>query len=98
ARHEAESLTWQYILGKQQHGDACSLSRLIKRVRRTQAAMRDLRAALYALVARHQPVTVRQTFYLAVTAGLIDKTENAYKNTVVRLLADMRRDGELPYG
>jgi len=57
-----------------------------------------LREALYTLIQPHHPVTVRQTFYLAVTAGLIPKTENAYKNTLVRLLADMRRVGELPYG
>ncbi len=42
-------------------------------------------------------MTVRQVYYQAVTQGLIDKTEAEYKNTVVRLLTQMRRDGELQY-
>jgi hypothetical protein len=41
---------------------------------------------------------VRQIFYLAVTAALIGKTEQEYKNTIVRLLGLMRKTGELPYG
>jgi hypothetical protein len=73
-------------------------SRPIKRTRRTQAAMHDLRRALYALVEQHQPVTVRQTFYLAVSAGLINKSEKEYKHTVMRLLTEMRREQVLPYG
>jgi hypothetical protein len=42
-------------------------------------------------------MTVRQVFYRLVSAGVIEKTEQEYKSTVVRLLAEMRRDGELPF-
>jgi hypothetical protein len=68
------------------------------RERRTKAAMESLRAALLEIIEQNQPVTVRQTFYLAVSAGLIRKTETEYKATVGRLLTEMRRAGELPYG
>jgi hypothetical protein len=43
-------------------------------------------------------MTVRQVFYQLVARGVIAKSENEYKNTVCRLLAQMRRDGELPFG
>ena len=42
-------------------------------------------------------MTVRQVFYQAVVAGLVEKTEGEYKNTVARLLLEMRRGGEIPY-
>jgi hypothetical protein len=64
--------------------------------RRSRGAMHALREALVALLAPAQPVTVRQAFYLAVTAGLIAKTEQEYKRTICRLLGAMRREGELP--
>jgi hypothetical protein len=72
-------------------------SRPIKRSRRTKSAMEDLRTQLYLLVYEIQPATVRQIFYQAVSRGLIEKTEAAYKNTVVRLLTDMRLEGSLPF-
>ena len=68
----------------------------IKR-RRTQADMAELRAGLLELVRVHAPVTCRQAFYLAVAAGLVEKTEGQYNATVCRLLADLRRDGSLPW-
>jgi hypothetical protein len=43
-------------------------------------------------------MTVRQVFYRLTTLGVIDKTENEYKQTVVRLLGKMRRRGLIPYG
>lgn len=42
-------------------------------------------------------MTVRQVFYQLVTRAVIDKTEQEYKGTVCRLLAKMRRSGDLPY-
>jgi hypothetical protein len=71
-------------------------SRPVKRVQRTQDTIRELKGALYELVRQAQPVTVRQVFYLAVAAALIEKTENAYKHTVVDYLVHMRRAGQLP--
>jgi hypothetical protein len=43
------------------------------------------------------PMTVRQVFYQLVSLGAIDKTEVEYKQTVVRLLTEMRRTHELPF-
>jgi len=43
-------------------------------------------------------MTVRQVFYQLVGMRAIDKTEAEYKNSVCRLLAEMRRDGQIPYG
>jgi hypothetical protein len=68
-----------------------------RRRRRTQAEMYNLRAELLSIVELNEPMTVRQVFYQAVTAGLVDKTETQYRSTVARLLAEMRRDGELPW-
>jgi hypothetical protein len=69
----------------------------IRRQRRTKAEMAWLRAGLYRIIRADQPMTVRQVFYQAVVAGLIEKTEGEYQNTVARLLLDMRRGGEIPY-
>jgi hypothetical protein len=68
-----------------------------RRARRTKAAIGELRDALAALLAADNPMTVRQVFYRAVSAGLVEKTEAAYKSTVVRLLVLMRREGQIPY-
>ena len=67
------------------------------RTRRSPEEMAALRAALVELVYEHAPVSVRQAFYLAVSKGLVEKTEGEYKRTVVRLLADAREDGMLPW-
>jgi hypothetical protein len=42
-------------------------------------------------------MTIRQLFYLLTVAGVIAKTEAEYKGTVVRLTADLRRQGKLPF-
>jgi hypothetical protein len=65
--------------------------------RRSAADIRELRDAIYDLVAAEEPMTVRQVFYRLVSAGLIAKTEAEYKQTVCRLLAKMRLEGELPF-
>ncbi len=65
--------------------------------RRTKEEMGYLREALREIVTKNEPVTCRQVFYLAVSTGLIPKNESAYKNVIARLLADMRRAGEIPY-
>jgi hypothetical protein len=60
--------------------------------------MDSIRQALYELLAASNPMTVRQVFYRMTSAGHIDKTENEYNNTVVRLLVQMRRAGDIPFG
>jgi hypothetical protein len=56
-----------------------------------------LKSLLYEIVEEQPPMTVRQLFYRAVSMGLIAKTEAEYKNTVVRLLGEMRLSGDLPF-
>jgi hypothetical protein len=68
-----------------------------KRKRRTQADMDDLREAIIGVLEEDQPMTVRQVFYRLVSFGAIEKSENEYKNTVCRLLTDMRLDGSIPF-
>jgi hypothetical protein len=57
-----------------------------KRDRRTAAELDVIRDALYQALLDYHPMTVRQVFYQLVSSKVIDKSENAYKNTVVRLL------------
>lgn len=59
--------------------------------------MDQLRVDLLDIIADDWPMTCRQVFYQAVSAGIIEKTEGEYKNTVIRLLGEMRRSGDLPY-
>ncbi len=68
----------------------------IKRQRATKAEMLERRAQLLAIVSEGRPMTVRQVFYQATVHGIVEKAETGY-NKVQTLLADMRRDGELPY-
>lgn len=67
-----------------------------KRHRRTKAAMEDIRKAIEGVLAEESPATVRQVFYRLVVSSAIDKSEAGYK-TVCRLLAEMRREGRVPY-
>jgi hypothetical protein len=69
----------------------------IKRSRRTKAEMAELRAGLFQIVEADQPMTVRQVFYQASVADLVEKTEGEYNATVARLLLEMRRAGVIPY-
>jgi hypothetical protein len=67
------------------------------RSRATIEELRDRRNALYDIVQEQQPMTVRQVFYQATVRGLVAKTENGYQ-MVATDLANMRKEGELPYG
>jgi hypothetical protein len=42
-------------------------------------------------------MTVRQVFYQLVARGVIEKTEEEYHQTVIRLMTDMRLDGSLSF-
>jgi hypothetical protein len=72
-------------------------TRPIKRSRRTQAEIAAIKASLHRIANHEKPATVRQLYYRLEVEGLIDKTEATYKTTVCRLLANMRRSGELPF-
>lgn len=72
-------------------------SRSIRRPRRSASDIESLKSALRDIVRENRPMTVRQVFYQAVTCGLIDKSQAAYKGTIIRLLKEMRLDGEIPF-
>jgi len=59
--------------------------------------MQIIRDGLYHILEQDQPQTIRGLFYQAVTQGFVPKTEAAYKNTVIRVMGEMRKDGVLPY-
>jgi len=65
--------------------------------RRTKAEIRHIKGWIYSLCDLYKPMTVRQLFYALTTEGVIDKTEQEYKNTVCRLTKLMRLSGELPW-
>src|SRR6516164_6029688 len=69
----------------------------IKRARRTGAAITRITEAIYEFVKRNRPVTIRQIFYALTVLSLIEKTENEYNGTVVRLVSRMRRGKVIPY-
>ncbi len=73
-------------------------ARTVKRVRRTNVEMAELRDALYEIVAESQPVTVRGVFYLATTRGLVPKDDAKGYRPVQRELLKMRREGLVPWG
>ena len=71
---------------------ACSI-----RARKTKSAVEDIRAAIKSVLAADHPQTVRQVFYQLVVRGAIEKTEKEYQGTVIRLLSEMRLDGQIPW-
>src|SRR5262245_17643070 len=79
-------------------GQAYKPRLISRRGRRTKAEITTICDALYDLLKDDNPQTVRQVFYRAVSAGIVAKTENEYKNTVGRLLIKMRMDGQIPFG
>jgi hypothetical protein len=66
------------------------------RHRATKAELDERRAALFAIVAEQRPMTVRQVFYQATVAGIVEKSEAGY-NKVQTDLVQMRRAGALRY-
>jgi hypothetical protein len=73
-------------------------SRPTRSPRRTKADIERIKEAAYQLLEGDNPMTIRQLFYRLVSQGTIAKTEAEYKGTVVRLLGEMRREGEIPFG
>jgi hypothetical protein len=69
----------------------------IKRKRRTRAEVDLIMAAILDLLHEDNPMTVRQVFYRLVSQRVIEKTEQEYDGTVVRLLTRMRTMGLVPY-
>jgi hypothetical protein len=68
-----------------------------KRLRRTKAAVADIRDAIHDVLEADNPMTVRQVFYQLVVREVIDKTEEQYQGTVIRLLTEMRLSGRISF-
>jgi hypothetical protein len=64
-------------------------------IRRTNAEMAVIDEAIMTAVRDEHPVTLRGVFYRVVSAGVIPKTEHAYK-LIGRQLLKLRRAGEVP--
>src|SRR6478736_5418798 len=67
----------------------------IKR-RATKAEVEERRLALVDIVEAMRPMTVRQVFYQATVAGIVEKSEAGY-NKVQTDLVTLRKAGALPY-
>jgi len=65
--------------------------------RRTKADIAAIRDVITEVIAEDPPMTVRQVFYQLVSRGVIEKSEQQYQGTVIRLMTDMRLSGDLPY-
>jgi hypothetical protein len=65
--------------------------------RRTKAEIDDIKAAIKTVLEDDWPMTVRQVFYQLVARNVIEKTERDYQSTVIRLLTDMRMNGQVSF-
>lgn len=65
--------------------------------RRSRREIEAIKEAISQALMEDAPMTVRQVFYRLVSSGVIAKTEGEYKSTVVRLLGEMRRNGEIEF-
>ncbi len=72
---------------------ACPTSR----ARRTKDDIAAIRGTIHKVIKSDPPMTVRQVFYQLVSRGVIEKSEEQYQGTVIRLMTEMRLDGSLPY-
>lgn len=68
-----------------------------RRRRRTLAEIDTIRGAIYTTLMEDHPMTVRQVYYQLVSRGVIGKTEAEYKQTVCRLLTQMRKHHQVPF-
>jgi len=69
----------------------------IKRPRRTAAEIKKIKDAITAVLNADHPMTVRQIFYQLVVRKVIEKTEEQYQGTVIRLLTEMRIENKISF-
>jgi hypothetical protein len=74
-----------------------SLITLPRRHRRTPQEIAAIEHAMYRVLEEVHPRTVRNVFYVIAGMSLVQKTENEYNNTIVRLLTHMRKRQQLPF-
>jgi hypothetical protein len=65
--------------------------------RRTKAQIGTIKQAIKGILKADHPMTVRQVFYQLVTHDEIEKSEQEYQGTVIRLLTTMRLANEIPF-
>lgn len=68
------------------------------RARRSRDDMERIAQAMIETLREDHPATCRGLFYRLVSQGIIEKTEAAYKGTVVRLATRLRLEHRLPFG
>jgi hypothetical protein len=68
-----------------------------KRDRRTRSEMDTIRNKIIEVLDRDHPMSVRQAYYQLVVAGAVEKTEEQYQGTVIRLLTEMRMSDEISF-
>ena len=69
----------------------------IKQFRRTKADIGTIKKAIFDILSKDNPQTVRQVFYALTVRGVIKKAEIEYQQTVIRLLVDMREAGDITF-
>jgi len=78
-------------------GDAGYMTTQTKRTRRTRDQLNTLLVTAQEIIdGEDDQITIRHLFYRLASVGLIDKTENAYKNLCGHL-AKWRRTGDIPF-
>ena len=70
--------------------DSDNQPRSVNHGKRSKEEIRIIKWNIQKLLYEDQPMTVRQVFYRLVSHKIIEKSEKEYKNTVVRMLADIR--------
>ena len=73
------------------------LGMLDKHDRRTKVEMETIKTSIKTILRADHPMTVRQVFYQLVSRGVIEKTEEQYQGTVIRLLTSMRLENEISF-
>ena len=67
----------------------------IKRPRRTKDDIEAIRGAIKEVLEADHPQNIRQIYYALVVKGVIEKTEQEYQHTVIRLCGEMRWQDEI---
>lgn len=77
--------------------DVKSILKTFKSGRRTARQVSAIDRAIQLVCDEYESLTVRQLFYQLVTRDIIDKTDQAYKNLVVRRSGELRQHGVIPF-
>jgi hypothetical protein len=68
-----------------------------KHLRRTKDDIAAVRAAIIDILENDNPQIVRQVYYALVAKDVIEKTEQEYQHTVIRLCSEMRWQDEIDW-